>query len=171
MFNNTNKMPDLDELSDFIEKPSQNCTDEELTNGINNVLVVLDRNPPDLMNIISNHPFIAATYLFSDLVEKMNKIQCIEKLEPLFTTCFDELIEQCIHNQYDLKRFIEAAPRYLEKIMETIFSSEPQMQRLFENSENPTETLEEIGKNYPLYVERFSSYYNILYNCSHASLE
>ena len=157
MFKRTNKMLELDELSNFIENPSQNCTDEELIRGINIVLVVLDKNPYDLMKVISNS-LIPATYLFSDLVEKMKKTHCAEKLWPLFIKCFDELVDQCIYNVYDLKRFLEAATNYLDKVMETILLSELHMQRLFGNNENSTETLEEIGKNYQLYNERFSSF-------------
>lgn len=154
-------MLDLDELNDFIEKPSQNCTDDDLTNGINTVITVLDRNPSDLINTLANHPYIAATYLFSDLVEKMKKKQCLEKLEPLFTNCFDELIDNGVYNQYDLKRLVDAVPHYLEKIMEAILASETRMQRLFENSDNVTQTLEEIGENYPTYAQRFTAYYKM----------
>lgn len=159
LFKQINTLSDLEELGDFIEKPGQNCTDEELTNGIDKVIRALE-NPQTVMNAISQHPFIPATFLFGDLVMKMNKKKCVEQLEPLFTQCFAELMEHCIYNVFDLKRFTEAAPDHLDSTLKALLANEYQLKRLFENSGNPDVLLEEIGKNYPDYQDGFFEYYN-----------
>ena len=153
----------LDEVRAFIEEPSQNFKDKklQLQKGVDSILSVLEKYPPDLIKIISGHAFIAATYLFSDLVVKMKMAgpEYVKKLEPLFVTYFAELIEHCVYNVFDLKRFIETDPVDLNHTMETLLTNTTLLKQLFENSGGPAVTLEEIGRHYPSYRDRFSVAY------------
>lgn len=148
-------------LDDFIEKPSQNCKDEEIKDGVDKVLIVLNKNPTAIMNFIANHPFIAATYLLDDLAEKMRKQNSIEKLDCLFDSCLDELIEACIYNLEDLDRCFKIKPAYFDKIIQNILSDEhrDRGKRILEADKNCEATLKQIEEKYPQYKIQFSEFY------------
>lgn len=164
MLSKTNDELDLTGLDGFIEKPSQECNEEELENGVNKVLNVLNKNPTALMTIITNHPFIPGTFLLDDLAEKMNKRNCIEKLGMLFDQCLDDLIEACVYNLHDLERCVKAMPAYSNKVILNILSNENRAKRIFDGDENPAETLKEIGEKYPDYKDEFTECYHQYFN-------
>src|SRR5438132_3912365 len=97
MFRKINDEPDLAALDDFIEKPIYNCTQEELQNNVKKILVVLDKKPVEIMNIITNS-VIPATFVLEELVDKMKNQNCGDKLAVLFTKHLDNLVEACVCN-------------------------------------------------------------------------
>ena len=152
---------DIEGLDDFIEKPSQDFTDEkELQKGIDKVIVVLNKNPVALMNIIKNHPFIAAIFLLDNLADKMREMGCLEKLELLFNKCSNDLVGACVYNLRDLERCFNSLPTCSDKIMEVLLSNEDYIKRVLESDENPKGTLKEISEKYPSYKKQFSECYN-----------
>ena len=64
---------DFKALSEFIEKPSKDCDEEAIKDGIKLVIIALDKNPTDLLRAISEHPMIPGSYLLEDFAEKMQK--------------------------------------------------------------------------------------------------
>jgi len=85
MFRKTNEEINLDGLDDFIEKPSQDFKEEkELKKGVDKVIVVLDKNPSAIMNIIKDHPYIPGSFLLDNLADKMKMQGCLNKLGLLF---------------------------------------------------------------------------------------
>lgn len=159
MFRKTNEELDLAGLDDFIEKPSQECNEEQLENGVNKVLIVLSKNPAAIMTIIANHPFIPSSFLLDDLAEKMYKKNCIEKLGALFDKCLDGLVEACVYNTNDLERCVKAMPAYSDKVIKNIISNEHRFKRIIECDKNPAETLKEIKETYPEYEDQFNECY------------
>lgn len=168
MFGRTNEELDLAGLDDFIEKPSQECNEEVLKNGVNKLLIVLSKNPDAIMTIIANHPYIAGTFLLDDLAEKMSKQNCIEKLGVLFDKCLDDLVEACVYNSHDLERCVKAMPAYSDKVIQNILSNENRVKRILEGDKNPEETLKEIGEKYPHYKGQFCECYNQYFNTTPA---
>lgn len=165
MFRKSNEeLINLTAISDFIEKPTQNCIEEELKNGVSNVLLVLSKNPVAIMNIISNHPFIPTVFLLDDLVEKMNKQNCVEELGILFDKCLDDLVEACTYNVPDLNRLIKAMPKYLDKIIQNILSTEHRFTRILESDQSPEKTLKEMVEKYPQFQKQFSDLFNLRFN-------
>jgi hypothetical protein len=164
MFRKTNEELDLAGLDDFIEKPSQECNEEELKKGVNKILVVLSKNPAAIMTIIANHPFIPGTFLLDDLAEKMNKQNSIEKLGMLFDKCLDDLVEACVYNSHDLERCVKAMPAYSDKVIQNILSNENRVKRILDGDKNPAETFKELGEKYPHYKDQFTEFYNRNFN-------
>lgn len=144
-----NTQPDINFVSGFIEKPSQNCSDEDLTIGINQVLILLDKNPQALMNILAGHPLIPGGLLLDDLVYKMMVKNCVERLEPLFKKCLPEVVEACIASIHDLKRFATGAHLYLNEALALIEVDHELRLRFLENSPLSQEELEEFTSQYP----------------------
>lgn len=52
LFKKVNEEIDIENLSNFIETPSQNCNEEECKEGVDKILVVLEKNPSAIMQII-----------------------------------------------------------------------------------------------------------------------
>lgn len=166
MFKKTNEELDLAGLDDFIEKPSQECSEEVLKTGVSKVLNVLSKNPTAIMTIIANHSFIPSAFLLDDLAEKMNKRNCKEQLGKLFDACPDDLIEACTWNLHDLERCVKAMPTYSDRIIKKILSRENWTKRIFDGDKNPAETLKEIEEKYPDHKDKFIECYNQYYNSS-----
>lgn len=159
------KEVNIQDLIDFIEKPSQNFKEEkELSKGVEQVCHVLNKNPIVIMRIIKEHPVIPASFLLGDLADKMAKIKKLDKLELLLNSCFDELTSTCIYNSQDLIRFLKAFPTSSDKILKFLISNEECIKRIFDNDNDPKQTLKEISANFPSYQEQFSESYNKCYH-------
>lgn len=161
-----NNRPDFVKLSNFIAKRSDLCTAEELKEGIDAVGLILNKNPVDLITILSNDPYIPASYLFSDLVEKMKLISEDCQPELLFKKIFEQLIAACVYTIYDLKRFLNVFTKEneLDKVMTTIISDDNVINRFFENNDDPLDTLQILANDYPQYEEPFVAYYSKINN-------
>jgi hypothetical protein len=166
MFRKTNEELDLEGLDDFIEKPSQECSEEVLKNGVSKVVNVLSKNPTAIMTIIANHSFIPGSFLLDDLAEKMNKRNCKEQLGKLFDACTDDLIQACAWNLHDLDRCMNAIPAYSDSIMMKILSNENWTKKIFDSAKNSAEPLTEIEEKYPAYKDKLTESYNQYYNPS-----
>jgi hypothetical protein len=116
------------DLVDFIEMRSDLCEGVVLLAGLLKLSSCLETDPNAVMDIIENHPFIPAIFLLDDLFEKINKQNrnsqqhCVKNLEILIDNFFDRLLESCVYNIHDLKRFVKIFPSHLEKILNTILS-------------------------------------------------
>lgn len=53
MFRHTNEKEVLIAAKDFLEKPSQNCQPNELKNGVENLLIILEKNPEKILSLIN----------------------------------------------------------------------------------------------------------------------
>ncbi|MBA3662320.1 MAG: hypothetical protein H0W64_11350 [Gammaproteobacteria bacterium] len=164
MFNKTNGAFDLAGLDDFIEKPSYDCNEDELENGVKKILNLLGEKPSAIMNIIASHPFIPASFLLDDLAEKMNKRNNKEQLVLLFDACSNDLIEACLWNLHDLERCIKSIPTYRDRIIKKVLSNENWIKRIFDGDKEPAKTLKEIEEKYPDYNDEFIESYNQFYN-------
>src|SRR6185437_7477045 len=100
------------DLLDFIEKPVQECKEEELEQGVNKIIAVLTINSSSIIHLINCHEYISPVMLLDDLAGKMKKQNCLEKLKKLFDDCIHELIEFCIFNIHDMLRLINMMPDY-----------------------------------------------------------
>jgi hypothetical protein len=155
---------DTTALSTFIEKPCHQCTDADNDQDIQQVLLVLDKNPRALMNILSAHPYIGVSYLLEDLADKMKKRDCVEKLAILSDKCFDTLVEACSYNLYDLDRCVKSIPRARNKIMDAVISNDDYLRRMFASSQNPQATMLKIGETFSDYKDQFASAFARLYS-------
>lgn len=149
----------LIELGDFIEKPAQECDENELKEGIKKVLLVLSKNPIDILNIISKHPITATSFLLDELAEKMRRQGCLEKLGILFNKYPEELMESCIFDLHDIERCRSALPNYVDQIMENIISNKHRVKRVIDCNNTPEETLKTIQEKYPKYKNEFAENY------------
>jgi len=161
MFENKAGGADISRIADFIEKPGQDCGDDELEEGISSILTVLDKNPRSILDIIACHPYIPASFLLSDLAEKMQKKNCADRLSVLFSGYLSEITEACVYNIFDLKRLFEAAPaEYADSIILSFSGNERIFRRTITADENPEETLAALINQYPLYGEKFSDVFD-----------
>ncbi|MCE3046468.1 hypothetical protein, partial [Legionella sp. 16cNR16C] len=117
--------------------------------GINQVIILLDRNPQALMNILAQHPFIPGGLLLDDLIYKMIVKNCLAKLEPLFKKCLPQVVEACIASIHDFKRFATGASAYLNEALALIEADDELRLRFLENSPLSQEELEEFTSQYP----------------------
>ena len=134
-------------LAYFIEKPSQNCTAEELDLGERDVVAMLEKDPAVIVRIIDSHLYVPSTYLLYDLAKKMREQHCIDKLSLLLDACLDKLIDISIYNKFDFERFVKGSPNHLEEIMENVMSNKHRLKKIFKTEENPEQALRIIVEN------------------------
>jgi len=161
---------DFQALCDFIEKPSTECDQKALENGVELVLLALEKNPPDVMRAMTDHPFIGGSYLLADLADKMKMQKCLEFLDNLFKEHLNQFIKECVYNRYDLKRCVDSIPELTDKIMTTIFDNQDYTKRIFNADNNPEDTLNEMIKDYPQHKDLFTDKYNYYFNKTTLSL-
>ncbi len=145
-------------LADFIEMPSQNCTQVILVNGVKNVIDVLYKNSAQIVDVIRSCE-CPASYVLYDLAQKMALQNSANQFTLLYEYHLDELVDLCIWSWYDLQRFIQNQPNYLEKIMSSVIGNESCCQRLMNDvahSEDIIHYIKELAPDYDL-PDRFAS--------------
>jgi hypothetical protein len=137
-------------LADFIEIPSQNLSQDELKTGVEELLVMLEKNSDQVVILIKDC-FCPASYILRDLAKKMELEHCIEKFAVLYDRHLNELVELCVWSWHDLQRLIVSQPNYLEQIMETVNKNNVCVQRLLADVSNSEEIINYIQQLNPDY--------------------
>ncbi|MCH9756608.1 MAG: hypothetical protein K0U37_05390 [Gammaproteobacteria bacterium] len=169
---------DLTKLTEFIETPSQKIKDKfSLSDSIQHLSEWLTDDPNVVIDIITNHPYIPASFLLEDLTEKikqnsesstLNNLNIIYENQTWRNQLLSTDASGYIFTFEDLKRCVTVMPAYKEDILAHVSSNDALMQRLLTSAipEAPAETLQALIAEYPDHTEAFTDFYDRYFGAS-----
>lgn len=159
------------QVKQFIKKPSQNCSNDELIKGVNQVIQLLEKNAPSILIELLEECqredeeeagfAVAGTYYLEDLLDKMKNNP--QHKVVFFKQCMAVLVSECVYAIADMHRFMASVPKECySEAMECILAS--RMDKIFSTNSSPDDTLRVLTETYQTYREEITKAYEKIFN-------